>query len=256
MTTRRIIGKVDLKGLNVIKGKRFEGLRIIDSVANFLIERSNEEIVDEIYLNNITGSLYDTEFSLDLLKEVCELVDIPIVVQGGIKNLNQIEQLFNHGASRVALNTAILTKEVDLPQLFNEFGSQAIVFSPAIRISKDFEPEFYINAGREISNFETNNTYDFINHLIDNGLIEISLRLIDFDGVNKELDIKTIGCIEKFASLNIDVILSGSMHLKENYQKILNLGCRGISLSSMYIYNYQNIMNLRKNISEKFEVRI
>ena len=256
MTTKRIIGKIDLKGSNVIKGKRFEGLRIIDSLEKFLKDRSNEEIVDEIYLNNITGSLYDTEFRMDVLKEVCELVDIPIIVQGGINNLTQIEQLFKNGASRVALNSAILKKEVSLTKLFNEFGSQAIVFSPALRISKDFEPELYINAGREIANLDNKNTYEFINNLIDNGLIEISIRLIDFDGVNKKLDIKTIECIEKFASLNIDVIISGSMHLKENYQKILNLGCCGIALSSMYIYDYPNIINLRKNISEDYEVRI
>ena len=63
MTTRRIISKIDLKGINVIKGKQFEGLRVINSLDKFLKERSNEEIVDEIYLNNITGSLYETDFS-------------------------------------------------------------------------------------------------------------------------------------------------------------------------------------------------
>ena len=256
MTTRRIIGKIDLKGTNVIKGKRFEGLRVIDSLDKFLKERSNEEIVDEIYLNNITGSLYETDFKLDLLKEVCDFVDIPITVQGGIKNLSQIENLFRHGASRVALNTAILNNQVSIKELVNEFGSQAIVFSPSIRISNDHKPTFYINAGREIAFTVYKSPYEYINSLIDDGLIELSIRLIDFDGVNIDIDFKIIECIKKFAALNIDVIVSGSMHLEGNYENILNAGCRGISLSSMYIYDYQNIGNLRKKLSEKFEVRI
>ena len=35
MTTKRIIGKIDIKGNNVIKGMRFEGLRFIDDLRNF-----------------------------------------------------------------------------------------------------------------------------------------------------------------------------------------------------------------------------
>ena len=66
MTTKRIIGKIDIKGNNVIKGMRFEGLRLIDELRNFLSIREDDYIVDEIYLNNITGSLYDTHIDLNL----------------------------------------------------------------------------------------------------------------------------------------------------------------------------------------------
>ena len=256
MTTKRIIGKIDLKGINVIKGKRFEGLRVIDSLEKFLLDRCNEEIVDEIYLNNITGSLYETEFNLDLLKNVCDLVDIPITVQGGINNINQVENFFKNGASRVALNTAILKNQISLKHLFDEFGSQAIIFSPSIRISKGDEPKFYINAGREIAFTEIKNPYDYISSLIDTGLIELSIRLIDFDGVNTLLDTQSKKCISKLAAMNIDLVVSGSMHLELNYLDALNYGCQGLSLSSMYIYDYANIKNLRKKISEIYEVRI
>ena len=256
MSTKRIIGKIDIKGINVIKGKRFEGLRVIDSLEEFLKNRCNEEIVDEIYLNNITGSLYDTEFNLEILKNVCDLVDIPITVQGGIKNISQIENLFKNGASRVALNTSVLNNSISLKGLFNEFGSQAIIFSPSIRISENLKPNFYINAGREVAYTKIENPYDFINSLIDLGLIELSLRLIDFDGVNDLMDDKAKECIKKFASMKIDLVVSGSMHIEKNYLEALNFGCQGLSLSSMYIYDYAKIKNIREKISESYEVRI
>ena len=93
MTTKRIIGKIDIKGKNVIKGMRFEGLRFIEELTQFLSKRESDSLVDEIYINNITGSLYDTHLNLDLLEEICKNIHIPITVQGGISSLQEIENL-------------------------------------------------------------------------------------------------------------------------------------------------------------------
>ena len=108
MSTKRIIGKIDIKGNKVIKGIRFEGLKIIDDLEKFLNERESDFLVDEIYINNITGSLYDTHLDLNLLEKICKNIHIPVTVQGGINSLKEIENLFNKGASRVALNNSII----------------------------------------------------------------------------------------------------------------------------------------------------
>ena len=115
MTTKRIIAKIDIKGKKVIKGKRFEGLRIIEDLDEFLSKRNDDFIADEIYINNITGSLYDTHIDLDLLKFICRNIHIPITVQGGINSIEEIENLLEKGACRVALNTAILQLPFCLP---------------------------------------------------------------------------------------------------------------------------------------------
>ena len=134
MTTKRIIGKIDIKGKNVIKGMRFEGLRFIEELPKFLSERESDFLVDEIYINNITGSLYETHIDVNLLEEICQNIHIPITVQGGISSLKEIENLLDKGASRVALNTTIIKNDFPIETLFREFGSQAILIN-----------QFYIN---------------------------------------------------------------------------------------------------------------
>tara|TARA_B100001989_G_C24529333_1_gene460634 strand:+ start:617 stop:1390 length:774 start_codon:yes stop_codon:yes gene_type:complete len=257
MTTKRIIGKIDIKGGNVIKGMRFEGLRLIDELRNFLSIREDDYIVDEIYLNNITGSLYDTHIDLNLLQEICQNIHIPVTVQGGITSLKEIEMLLEKGASRVALNTSIIKNKVSIETLFREFGYQAIVFSPSIRVDKNGDINFFVNAGREIVKLSENiNPYNYLSSLSEKGLIEVLLRLIEFDGVNKEINEVTLAQIRKISTINIDVIISGSMHIQSNYTSVLNFGVQGIALSYMYIHNHNKIEKIRSNISKSWEVRI
>ena len=256
MTTKRIIGKIDIKGNKVIKGIRFEGLKIIGDLEKFLNERESDFLVDEIYINNITGSLYDTHLDLNLLEKICKNIHIPVTVQGGINSLKEIENLFNKGASRVALNNSIVKDLIPLETLFKEFGSQAIVFSPSIRVNSEGKIEFFTNAGREIVKLKENlDTFNYLCQLRDKGLIEILLRFIDYDGVNANINDITIKQIKKISEINIDTIVSGSMHLEKNFINALNFGAQGIALSYTYIYEYERINNIRSKISQSWEVR-
>ena len=79
---------------------------------------------------------------MNLLEKICKNIHIPVTVQGGINSLKEIENLFNKGASRVALNNSIVKDLIPLETLFKEFGSQAIVFSPSIRVNSEGKIEF------------------------------------------------------------------------------------------------------------------
>ena len=50
------------------------------------------------------------------------------------------------------------------------------------------------------------------------------LRLIDFDGVDKKVNDITLSKLKIIGKINIDTIISGSMHIKYNYENILNYG--------------------------------
>ena len=55
------------------------------------------------------------------------------------------------------------------------------------------------------------------------------LRLIDFDGVDKKVNDITLSKLKIIGKINIDTIISGSMHIKYNYENILNYGFQGIA---------------------------
>ena len=256
MTTKRIIGKIDIKGNKVIKGIRFEGLKVIGELEKFLEERESDYLVDEIYINNITGSLYDTHIDVNLLEKICKNIHIPVTVQGGITSLKEIEALFNNGASRVALNNSIIRDKISLEELFKEFGNQAIVFSPSVRVNKKGDIDFFTNAGRELVELKGNlDAYNYLHQLSQKGLIEILLRFIDYDGVDQNINENTLNQLKKISSINIDMIVSGSMHIERNFKNALKYGAQGIALSYIYIYDYKMINNIRSTISKQWEVR-
>jgi len=256
MITKRIIGKIDIKGNKVIKGLRFEGLKVIEELEKFLEKRRSDYLVDEIYINNITGSLYETHIDVNLLENICKNIHIPVTVQGGINSLKEIEVLFNNGASRVALNNSIIRNKIPLKQLFREFGNQAIVFSPSVRVNKEGNINFFTNAGRELVELKSNlDAYDYLYQLSQEGLIEILLRFIDYDGVDKNINEKTLNQLQKISTINIDTIVSGSMHIEQNFINALKYGAQGIALSHIYIYDYKRINNIRSTISKRWEVR-
>ena len=162
MRALRIIGKLDLKGPNIIKGRRFEGLRISSPLIDFLTSHDPEDFIDEFHLNNITGSLYETNLCPKLLSTFSKMVNLPITAQGGIQSYRDIEILLLNGASRVAINTAIIQNKVKINNLVSEFGSQAIIFAPAIRVI-DSMVYLYGNAGRELC-FSFSNA-DFLSYI-------------------------------------------------------------------------------------------
>ena len=183
MRALRIIGKLDLKGANIIKGRRFEGLRISSPLIDFLASHDPEDFIDEFHLNNITGSLYETNLCPKLLSTFSKMVNLPITAQGGIQSYRDIEILLLNGASRVAINTAIIQNKVKINNLVSEFGSQAIIFAPAIRVI-DSMVYLYGNAVESYAFLFPMPTFYHISSLFAEGIYEFHIRLIDHDGVS------------------------------------------------------------------------
>ena len=82
---------------------------------------------------------------------------------------------------------------------------------------------------------ENLDTFNYLCQLRDKGLIEILLRFIDYDGVNANINEITIKQIKKISEINIDTIVSGSMHLEKNFINALNYGAQEL-LSHIFIF--------------------
>ena len=106
----RIIGRLDIKGSNLIKGINFEGLKIIGSPIEFAEKYYSEGIDELIYIDTV-ATLYGRNNLLDLVKKVGEKVFIPIIVAGGIRTVADARNFLNAGADKVGVNTAAFFKK-------------------------------------------------------------------------------------------------------------------------------------------------
>lgn len=60
--------------------------------------------LDRIYILDLSRNYIEHEIALSVIKNIVELVDIPVFVAGCIKNKNDVEQLIDVGVSKVVLN--------------------------------------------------------------------------------------------------------------------------------------------------------
>ena len=101
----RLIAKLEIKGENVIKGMRMEGLRKVGKPEELVFKYFNEGI-DEIVLVDTVASLYGRNYLIDLVSNTSSKIFIPLTVGGGVRSVNDMEKLLTAGADKVCVNTA------------------------------------------------------------------------------------------------------------------------------------------------------
>ena len=86
-----------------------------------------ESGVDEIIFMDSVASLYNRKTLDEVIKNVSSVVFVPMCVGGGINNLKDCYTMFESGADKVSINTALFSNIDLIDQIGEHFGSQAVV---------------------------------------------------------------------------------------------------------------------------------
>ena len=229
---KRIIPKLDIKGPNLVKGICFEGNRVLGT-ANYFSDLYSEEGADEIFFQDTVASLYQRNNLHDILKNSATKVKIPITVAGGIRSLEDINNVLRAGADKVAINTAAIKDLSFIKDASRKFGSQCIVASLEIKKMSEFYEPWY-DYGRENSGKILE---EWCEKLLEAGIGEIFLSSVDRDGTGEDFDHLLIEKVMKIS--NVPIIVCSGAGSKEN---VLNLfkkyDCDGVGIGSLFHYNY------------------
>ncbi|MCP9291826.1 imidazole glycerol phosphate synthase subunit HisF [Gracilimonas sediminicola] len=232
MLTKRIIPCLDIKDGRTVKGVNFEGLRDAGDPVE-LAKRYSEEGADELVFLDITATLEKRKTLVELVKRIAAEINIPFTVGGGIKTVDEIEELLKSGADKVSLNSSIVKN----PDLINEastaFGAQAIVAAVDAKRHGD-SWNVYIKGGTEDTGLDA---IEWMQEIEKRGAGEILLTSMDRDGTKSGFDIDILDkingivhipviasggagtvqhCIEAITKGNADAVLAASIfHFKE-----------------------------------------
>ena len=103
----RIIARLDIKTENLIKPIQLEGLRIVGN-PNEYAKKYYEQGVDELILIDTVATLYGRNHLSKIIKETSKNVFIPITVSGGVRTIEDADQIFKSGADKISINTAAI----------------------------------------------------------------------------------------------------------------------------------------------------
>ena len=240
---KRLLTKLEVKNNYLIKAINYEGLRKIGNPNDFA-KKYYDQGIDEIIFIDIVASLYGRDCLFDIIEKASKDIFVPITAGGGIKTLEDIRQLLNSGADKVAINTAFLKNPNLITEFVSNFGSQCIVASiQAKKIDNTWYA--YVENGKNNTNV---NVIKWIDELTEKGVGEILLTSVDKDGTETGPDIELIKEVSNMCK--IPLIVAGGISKKFELEKLNSInGIDGISISSSFHYDNLKIDQAKSVLS-------
>lgn len=238
MNYLRIIPRLDIKGDNLIKGINLEGLRVIGKPNKFAIDYYKQG-ADELLFMDVVATLYGRNNLEKTIREISKDIFIPITVGGGIRNIDDAKRMFDNGADKIAINTAVIKNPKILENLVNKFGSQNIIVSVEAKKLENGKWMAYTHNGREKTNKDVIN---WIKEAEKIGAGEILLTSVDREGMRKGFD--AFLARSAYEILKIPLIISGGMGDTSHLEEVKNY-VDGICIADALHYKRHNIKEIK-----------
>jgi cyclase len=250
MSRLRIIPRLDIKGPNLIKGIRLEGLRVVGDPGEFAL-RYYAEGADEIVFMDIVASLYQRNSLSEIISRAADQIYIPITVGGGIRTLDDVNTMLRSGADKVAINTAAIARPELISQVSKRYGSQCMVLSVEAKRSGPNRWEAYTDNGREHTGLDA---VDWIEKAVGLGAGEVLLTAVDQEGTRKGLDIELLKAVN--ARVGVPVILSGGFGPVEDLRRASDAGASGVAIADALHWKRMSVQDIKQQAREQgVEVR-
>ncbi|MCB0482523.1 MAG: imidazole glycerol phosphate synthase subunit HisF [Flavobacteriales bacterium] len=241
MSVIRIIPRLDIKGPNLVKGIHLEGLRVLGRPEEFA-EYYYESGADELMFMDVVASLYERNSLSEIISKTAKKIFVPLTVGGGLRSIEDINQVLRAGADKVCLNTAAIKNPEIIKKASNKFGSSTIVV--AIEAIKESNGTYlaYTDNAREYTGVDV---FEWAEKVQDLGAGEILITSVDREGTGEGFDIDLISRIAMQAG--IPVIAHGGVGtIKHIIEGIQSGGADAVSVASLL--HYETIKQLKSPI--------
>ena len=251
MAGLRIIPRLDVKGPNLIKGIRLEGLRVVGDPHEFAL-RYYEEGADELVFMDIVASLYQRNSLADIIRRAANRIFIPITVGGGIRSLDDVRTMLRSGADKVAINTAAIARPQLIAEVSGRFGSQCMVLSVEAKRLAPGRWEAYTDNGRERTGRDV---LEWIEQGVQLGAGEVLITAVDQEGTRKGLDIDLLRAVN--ARVNVPVIASGGFGDPADLRRASDVGTSGIAIADALHWKRMSLQQIKQHGRDQgLEIRL
>lgn len=236
MFEKRVIPCLQLMNGSLVKTEKFNKYQYIGDPIN-TCRIFNELEVDEMILLDIRASLERREPDFDLLGQIAGECFMPLAYGGGIKNFDQVKEIFSLGYEKVILNSVLYEKLDIIGEIANAFGSQSIVAS--IDVKKDIFSNYRLFS-YSAKKKQKRNLIEWIKELQNCGVGEIMITNIDHEGTWSGYDYNLVKLITE--NSNVPVIAHGGAGKKSDVEKVINdAGAYAAAVGSMFVFQGKDL---------------
>lgn len=204
--------------------------------------------LDELIVLNATKEKKSIVEFASTITNLVNNVFIPVAAGGGIKTMEDAELLFNSGADKIVINSALIENPSLITSLVRRYGSQSIVASIDYKINQGIS-EVYINDGATKIDLSLENYLDYLEKL---EVGEIYLNSIDKDGTGFGYDFDTIKSCE--GRINKPLIIAGGAGNESHLMEGLKLKyVSAVATANLFNFIGDGLPNARKRIIDSGE---
>ena len=120
----RIIPVLLIDNQDLVKTVQFKSPTYLGDPIN-AVKIFNIKGIDELSILDIGATKNNLEPDFDLLKDIASQAFMPLSYGGGIKNIEQIKQLFKIGYEKVVINSTFFSNPDLITEAANYAGSQS-----------------------------------------------------------------------------------------------------------------------------------
>lgn len=248
----RVIPCLDVDNGRVVKGVNFTGLKDAGDPVE-LAARYDREGADELTFLDVSASLAGRGTMLDVVRRTAEQVFIPLTVGGGVRSVDDVDQLLRAGADKVSINTSAIARPELLRELAARFGSQCIVLSVDARRAQGQPSGFEVttHGGSKSAGIDA---IDWARRGAELGAGEILLNSMDGDGTKAGFDLELITKVRD--AVTIPIIASGGAGRPDHFPPAINAGADAVLAASIFHFGEVAIEEVKTSLAQAgYEVR-
>jgi imidazole glycerol-phosphate synthase subunit HisF len=193
----------------------------------------NEKEVDEIIVMDIDASVHQRKPNYMLIKNLATECRMPLCYGGGVKTVEQVEEIISLGVEKVAISSAAIGNPDLIAKAAEVVGNQSIVVVMDVKKVEGRELyEIFIHNGTGGTGL---NPVEFAKRAEDLGAGELVINSIDCDGSMRGYDLQLARRVRDATNLPITV-LGGAGSLKDIAALIELFGTVGAAAGSLFVF--------------------
>lgn len=199
----RVIACLDVEGAKVAKGVQFENLRHYEA-PEAMAAQYEVEGADEVVFLDIAATTEARATKHDAVRHTAEVLNVPLIVGGGIRSIADARRLFNVGAAKVSVGSAALLDPGLISALAAEFGSDRVVVAIDAEARDESSWAVCSHAGTRVADIDV---VSWAKEAQERGAGEILLTAKHRDGMQSGYDLALLEAVCR--EVAIPVIASG-----------------------------------------------
>lgn len=242
----RVIPCLDVDQGRVVKGVNFVDLRDAGDPVE-LAKAYGAAGADELVFLDITASSSNRNTTYEMVQRTADQLFIPLTVGGGVRTVEDVDNLLRSGADKVGINTAGLANPDLISQASRRFGDQCIVLSVDVRRAEGMPSGFEAttHGGRQSSGRDA---IEWIIEAANRGAGEVLLNSMDADGTKAGYDLELISKVR--AEVSLPIIASGGAGKLDDFAPAVKAGADALLAASVFHFGELTISQVKAELAQ------